>query len=74
MTGKKSSLFIWNYLLSLWFLKIVCFFVQCRDTCYVASPGLPELIYSGYKPHAYSWDDYPPLKLLLEAVSFLYFF
>lgn len=47
--------------------------VQPRDTCYVASPGLPELIYSGYKPHAYSWDDYPPLKLLLEAVSFDYF-
>ncbi|KAF2306078.1 hypothetical protein GH714_011211 [Hevea brasiliensis] len=39
-----------------------------RDTCYVASPGLPELIYSGYKPHAYSWDDYPPLKDILEAV------
>lgn len=42
--------------------------VQPRDTCYVASPGLPELIYSGYKPHAYSWDDYPPLKEILEAV------
>ncbi|XP_021642939.2 DNA oxidative demethylase ALKBH2 isoform X2 [Hevea brasiliensis] len=42
--------------------------VQPRDTCYVASPGLPELIYSGYKPHAYSWDDYPPLKDILEAV------
>ncbi|XP_048226087.1 DNA oxidative demethylase ALKBH2 isoform X1 [Ricinus communis] len=42
--------------------------VQPRDTCYVASPGLPELIYSGYKPHVYSWDDYPPLKDILEAV------
>lgn len=42
--------------------------LQPRDTCYVASPGLPELIYSGYKPHAYSWDDYPPLKDILDAV------
>ncbi|EEF39474.1 oxidoreductase, putative [Ricinus communis] len=42
--------------------------LQPRDTCYVASPGLPELIYSGYKPHVYSWDDYPPLKDILEAV------
>uniref|UniRef100_A0A2P2N1P0 Fe2OG dioxygenase domain-containing protein n=1 Tax=Rhizophora mucronata TaxID=61149 RepID=A0A2P2N1P0_RHIMU len=42
--------------------------LQPRDTCYVASPGLPELIYSGYKPHAYSWEDYPPLKDILEAV------
>ncbi|KAL5576357.1 hypothetical protein UlMin_018056 [Ulmus minor] len=42
--------------------------VQPRDTCYVATPGLPDLIYSGYQPHAYTWDDYPPLKELLEAV------
>ncbi|GMY36600.1 DNA oxidative demethylase ALKBH2-like [Fagus crenata] len=42
--------------------------VQPRDTCYVASPGLPDLIYSGYQPHAYSWDDYPLLKDILEAV------
>ncbi|KAK1576859.1 hypothetical protein Q3G72_017045 [Acer saccharum] len=42
--------------------------VQPRDTCYVASKGLPELIYSGYQPHAYSWDDFPPLKDILEAV------
>ncbi|KAK9267337.1 hypothetical protein L1049_009761 [Liquidambar formosana] len=42
--------------------------VQPRDTCYVASLGLPELSYSGYQPHAYSWDDYPPLKDILEAV------
>ncbi|XP_059624901.1 DNA oxidative demethylase ALKBH2 isoform X2 [Cornus florida] len=42
--------------------------VQPRDTCYVASIGLPELSYSGYQPHAYSWDDFPPLKDILEAV------
>ncbi|TXG70439.1 hypothetical protein EZV62_005374 [Acer yangbiense] len=42
--------------------------VQPRDTCYVASKGLPELIYSGYQPHAFSWDDFPPLKDILEAV------
>ncbi|KAL6992917.1 Alpha-ketoglutarate-dependent dioxygenase alkB 2 [Sarracenia purpurea var. burkii] len=44
------------------------FCVQPRDTCYVASAGLPELSYSGYQPRAYSWDDYPPLKDILEAV------
>lgn len=42
--------------------------LQPRDTCYVASPGLPQLVYSGYQPHAYSWDDLPPLKEILEAV------
>ncbi|XP_044495098.1 DNA oxidative demethylase ALKBH2 [Mangifera indica] len=42
--------------------------VQPRDTCYVASEGLPDLVYSGYQPHAYSWDDFPPLKGMLEAV------
>ncbi|XP_028087995.1 DNA oxidative demethylase ALKBH2 isoform X2 [Camellia sinensis] len=44
------------------------FCLQPRDTCYVASAGLPELSYSGYQPHAYSWDDFPPLKDILEAV------
>lgn len=42
--------------------------VQPRDTCYVAIAGLPELSYSGYQPHAYSWDDYPRLKVILEVV------
>ncbi|KAE8670527.1 Alpha-ketoglutarate-dependent dioxygenase alkB-like protein 2 [Hibiscus syriacus] len=42
--------------------------IQPRDTCYVASAGLPDLIYSGYQPHAYSWDDFPPLKDILDAV------
>ncbi|KAJ7967848.1 Alpha-ketoglutarate-dependent dioxygenase alkB [Quillaja saponaria] len=42
--------------------------VQPRDMCYVASPGLPELMYSGYQPHAYSWDDYPSLRDILDAV------
>ncbi|XAR53882.1 DNA oxidative demethylase [Bertholletia excelsa] len=42
--------------------------IQPRDTCYVASAGLTELIYSGYQPHAFSWDDFPPLKDILEAV------
>ncbi|CAK8531253.1 unnamed protein product [Lathyrus sativus] len=43
-------------------------FLQPRDTCYVATSGLTELSYSGYQPHAYSWDDYPPLKDILDAV------
>ncbi|KAI4343195.1 hypothetical protein MLD38_027726 [Melastoma candidum] len=42
--------------------------LQPRDTCYVADAGLQELVYSGYRPRAYSWDDYPPLKEILEAV------
>ncbi|KAK3010030.1 hypothetical protein RJ639_010993 [Escallonia herrerae] len=42
--------------------------IQPRETCYVASAGLPGVAYSGYKPHAYSWDDYPPLKDILDAV------
>ncbi|KAK1310383.1 hypothetical protein QJS10_CPA08g01783 [Acorus calamus] len=42
--------------------------VQPRDTCYVASEEVPELKYSGYQPHAYSWDDFPPLKAILEEV------
>ncbi|KAK7246006.1 hypothetical protein RIF29_40863 [Crotalaria pallida] len=42
--------------------------LQPRDTCYVATPGLTELSYSGYQPHAYSWDDYPPLQEILDAV------
>nr|XP_025884428.1 DNA oxidative demethylase ALKBH2-like isoform X2 [Solanum lycopersicum] len=39
--------------------------VQPRGTCYVASEGLPQLVYSGYQPHAYSWDEFPPLKDIL---------
>lgn len=42
--------------------------VQPRDTCYVASPGLTDLVYSGHQPHAHSWDEFPPLKDILEAV------
>ncbi|KAM3338485.1 DNA oxidative demethylase ALKBH2 [Capsicum galapagoense] len=42
--------------------------VQPRDSCYVASEGLPQLVYSGYQPHAYSWDEFPPLKDILTAV------
>ncbi|KAK8501989.1 hypothetical protein V6N13_023239 [Hibiscus sabdariffa] len=42
--------------------------LQPRDTCYVASAGLPDLIYSGYQPHAHSWDDFPLLKDILDAV------
>ncbi|MCD7447635.1 Alpha-ketoglutarate-dependent dioxygenase alkB 2 [Datura stramonium] len=41
---------------------------QPRDSCYVASEGLPQLVYSGYQPHAYSWDEFPPLKDILDAV------
>ncbi|MQM05171.1 hypothetical protein Taro_037988 [Colocasia esculenta] len=43
-------------------------YLQPRDTCYIANKGLPVLQYSGYKPPAYSWDDYPPLKVVLQAV------
>ncbi|KAL8461689.1 hypothetical protein ACS0TY_032165 [Phlomoides rotata] len=42
--------------------------VQPRDTCYVASEGLSQLGYSGYRPHAYSWDEFPPLKEILDMV------
>lgn len=42
--------------------------LQPRDTCYVASARVTELVYSGYKPHAYSWDSFSPLKDILEAV------
>ncbi|XP_022950476.1 DNA oxidative demethylase ALKBH2 isoform X1 [Cucurbita moschata] len=42
--------------------------VQPRDTCYVVNPGLTTYSYSGYKPHAYTWDDFPPLKDILNAV------
>ena len=50
---------------------IISFSIQPRDTCYVASIGLPELSYSGYQPHPYSWDDYPPLKDILDVVRML---
>ncbi|CAN8314732.1 unnamed protein product [Cochlearia groenlandica] len=42
--------------------------LQPRDTCYVASSGLTALVYSGYRPHAYSWDDFPPLKEILDSI------
>ncbi|KAF3572328.1 hypothetical protein F2Q69_00062868 [Brassica cretica] len=42
--------------------------LQPRDTCYVASSGLTPLVYSGYRPDAYSWDDFPPLKDILDAI------
>ncbi|XP_075489028.1 DNA oxidative demethylase ALKBH2-like [Primulina tabacum] len=42
--------------------------VQPRDTCYVASEGLTKLVYSGYQPHAYTWNDFPPLKDILDLV------
>lgn len=45
--------------------------LQPRDTCYVATSGLTELTYSGYQPHAYSWDDYPRLKNMLDAVRMI---
>ncbi|XP_075477316.1 DNA oxidative demethylase ALKBH2-like [Primulina tabacum] len=33
-----------------------------QDTCYVSSEGLTQLVYSGYQPHAYTWNDFPPPK------------
>lgn len=53
-------------------ILIVCVFSgKPRDTCYIACPGLPELVYSGYRPHAYPWDDFPPLKDILNEVRLL---
>lgn len=46
-------------------LTMFVIFPQPRGTCYVASEGLPQLVYSGYQPHAYSWDEFPPLKDIL---------
>lgn len=43
-------------------------FLQPRETCYVASKGLPGLVYSGYQPRAYSWEEFPPLTDILDAV------
>ncbi|KAI3456590.1 hypothetical protein Pfo_013253 [Paulownia fortunei] len=42
--------------------------IQPRDTCYIASEGLAQLVYNGYQPHAYSWDEFPPLKDILDLV------
>ncbi|KAL2473555.1 Alpha-ketoglutarate-dependent dioxygenase alkB-like protein 2 [Forsythia ovata] len=42
--------------------------IQPRDTCYVASEGLPDLVYSGYQPRAYSWNEFPPLQEILDLV------
>ncbi|KAM7262596.1 hypothetical protein ACFE04_000279 [Oxalis oulophora] len=42
--------------------------LQPRDTCYIAEAGLPRLSYSGYQPHAYPWDQFPPLKDLLDKL------
>ncbi|KAK6124753.1 hypothetical protein DH2020_017150 [Rehmannia glutinosa] len=42
--------------------------VQPRDTCYIASEGLTQLVYSGHQPHAYSWNEFPPLKDILDLV------
>lgn len=41
---------------------------QPRETCYVSNGGLPAYKYSGYEPVIHSWDDYPPLKDILQAV------
>lgn len=41
---------------------------QPRETCYVSKGGLPAYKYSGYEPVIHSWDDYPPLKDILQAV------
>ncbi|KAK9668480.1 hypothetical protein RND81_13G063700 [Saponaria officinalis] len=43
--------------------------VQPRDTCYVASEGLPKLVYSGYQPDPHSWHRFPPLLDLLHLVE-----
>ncbi|KAI4365015.1 hypothetical protein MLD38_021038 [Melastoma candidum] len=42
--------------------------IQPRDSCYVADEGLPKISYSGHTPHAYSWNDYPPLRDILDVV------
>ncbi|XP_076930144.1 DNA oxidative demethylase ALKBH2 [Bidens hawaiensis] len=43
--------------------------VQPRDVCYFATKGLKDLVYSGYTPKAYSWDDHLPLKEILDEVD-----
>ncbi|XP_071717993.1 DNA oxidative demethylase ALKBH2-like [Rutidosis leptorrhynchoides] len=43
--------------------------LQPRDTCYIASKGLKDYSYSGYTPQAYCWDDFPPLKEILDEVQ-----
>ncbi|CAN6221627.1 unnamed protein product [Urochloa humidicola] len=42
---------------------------QPRDTCYVADVGLTDLKYSGHKPQAHSWDEFPVLKDILKAIQ-----
>ncbi|KAH0452661.1 hypothetical protein IEQ34_019960 [Dendrobium chrysotoxum] len=42
--------------------------LQPRGSCYVASEGLTALKYSGYQPHVYTWDEYPVLRDILQAV------
>ncbi|KAL6567567.1 hypothetical protein OROGR_001235 [Orobanche gracilis] len=42
--------------------------VQPRDICYIASEGLTQLGYGGFRPPAYSWDEFPPLKDILDLV------
>lgn len=59
-------------MLTLWIGNVLYICLeQPRDTCYVATPGLPDLTYSGHQPHAYSWDEFPPLKDILDAVRML---
>ncbi|XP_071721015.1 DNA oxidative demethylase ALKBH2-like isoform X2 [Rutidosis leptorrhynchoides] len=43
--------------------------LQPRDVCYIASKGLKDYSYSGYTPQAYCWDDFPPLKEILDEVN-----
>ncbi|KAL7201601.1 hypothetical protein ACSBR1_033320 [Camellia fascicularis] len=43
--------------------------IQRRDICYVANKGLQGVTYSGHQPKAYSWDDFPPLADILNAVQ-----
>ncbi|XP_071720892.1 DNA oxidative demethylase ALKBH2-like [Rutidosis leptorrhynchoides] len=43
--------------------------LQPRDVCYIASKGLKDYSYSGYTPQTYCWDDYPPLKEILDELQ-----
>ena len=42
--------------------------IEPRETCYVSKSGLPAYKYSGYEPVIHSWDDFPPLKDILQVV------
>ena len=41
---------------------------QPRDVCYVADNGIAAYKYSGFRPRAHSWEEFPLLKEILNKV------